>query len=138
MSTHGQKSGAKASKGKDANRFLQTQSYNTVKGKHLRNVQIDLGVSSAGRLNTSSQQQHFSSPSNKLQFQNNVMSRMIAKQTELQPFSSLDGKKVKKPLLRINLEEEPSVERDAKKAPQMDLESPQQNDLLQKDKRELE
>ena len=84
LSTHMQKGGTKGSKQKDGSRFLHTQNFDTrAKGKPMRNVQIDLGSSSAGRLNTSSHQPQLSSPGNKLHFQNNVMSRMAARQTDL-------------------------------------------------------
>lgn len=57
LSTQMGKSGTKASKPKDTNSRLphRPQNFNTSKAKPMRNVQIDLGASSAGRLNTSSQ-----------------------------------------------------------------------------------
>lgn len=63
LGTQMQKSGK--GKHKEGGKFLQTFQG---KGKPLRNVEIDLGSSSAARLNTSSQVRHGSSPGNKLPF----------------------------------------------------------------------
>lgn len=126
-----QKSGAKGTRQKEGNsRFLHTQHFNTGKGKALRNVQIDLGASSAGRLNTSSQQQQLSSPTNKLPFQSNAMSRMVTRDNDLHAYSSLDNKKVQKPLLRINLDDDASADKNER----LELEAKERCELMKKDK----
>ena len=93
LSTQIAKSGTKASRPKDSSSRLlnRHQNFNTSKGRALRNVQIDLGSSSAGRLNTSSHHQQMTSPGSKLPFKNNAMSRMVPRQSELKAYSSLDN-----------------------------------------------
>lgn len=63
------------------------------------------------------------------------MSRMAARQTDLQAYSSLDNKKVQKPLLRINLDEELSADNNNEL---LELQAKERSELMQKDKIELE
>ena len=60
------------------------------------------------------------------------MSRMVARQTELAAYSSMESKKVQKPLLRINLEEELSPDG------RLEQEARERSALMKKDKMELE
>lgn len=63
------------------------------------------------------------------------MSRMVARETELHAYSSLDNKKVQKPLLRINLEDEVSSGGQNDKH---EKEARERSELMKKDKMELE
>jgi len=62
------------------------------------------------------------------------MSRMITRENELHAYSSLDNKKVKKPLLRINLDEEGSADNNQR----LEEEARERSELMKKDKIELE
>lgn len=57
---------------------------------------------------------------------------MVARQTELAAYSSMESKKVQKPLLRINLEEELSPDG------RLEQEARERSALMKKDKMELE
>jgi len=62
------------------------------------------------------------------------MSRMVTRENEMHAYSSLDSKKVKKPLLRINLDDEGSADNNER----LEQEARERSELMKKDKIDLE
>ena len=62
------------------------------------------------------------------------MSRMVTRENDLHAYSSLDNNVAKKPLLRINLDEEGSADNNER----LEQEAKERSELMKKDKIELE
>ena len=86
-------------------------------------------------MNTSSQLQPLSSPGSKAAFQHNVMSRMIARQADVPGYNSLDAKTAKRPLVRIDLQEDAPVSNNRESLERMVRE---QTEIMKREKKELE
>lgn len=62
------------------------------------------------------------------------MSRMVTRENDLHAYSSLDNNVAKKPLLRINLDDEGSADNNER----LEQEAKERSELMKKDKIELE
>ena len=67
---------------------------------------------------------------NKMPFQNNGMSRMVTRDNDLHAYSSLDNNVAKKPLLRINLDDDATGENNKR----LEQESIERQEQMKKDK----